>query len=470
MTPQEVLKLAEEKGCKLVDVKFCDFVGQWQHFTVPIHEIDESTFEDGLGFDGSSIRGWKNIDNSDMLVIPDPSTAMVDPFCEHPTLSIVCDIQDPITGEGYERDPRSIARKAEAYLKSTGIGDTAYFGPELEFFIFDDVRYETNEGSSYYFVDSDEAQWNTGADEGPNLGHKVRHKGGYFPVAPIDSQQDLRSEMVLLLEESGIHIECQHHEVASAGQAEIDMRFSPLLQMADQVLLYKYIVKNVARRHGKSVTFMPKPLFADNGTGQHTHQSIWKGDTPIFYGDGYANLSQEALHYIGGIIKHGRALAAFTNPSTNSYKRLVPGYEAPVSLAYSSRNRSASLRIPTYSPSPKAKRVEVRFPDPTCNPYLAFTAMLMAGLDGIENKIDPGEPMDKNLYDLPPEELAEIPCMPGSLHEALDALEGDHAFLTKGDVFTEDTIAAWIDYKRTNEADAVAMRPHPYEFFLYYDC
>jgi len=470
MTPQEALLLAEKKGCKLVDVKFCDFIGQWQHFTVPLHEIDEAVFEEGLGFDGSSIRGWKNIDNSDMLVIPDPSTAMVDPFCEHPTLSIVGDIQDPITGEGYERDPRSIARKAEAYLKSTGLGDTAYFGPELEFFVFDDVRYDTTEGSSYYFVDSDEAQWNTGSDEGPNLGHKIRKKSGYFPVAPIDSQQDLRSEMVLQLEEAGIHIECQHHEVATAGQAEIDMRFSPLLQMADQVLLYKYIVKNVARRNGKSVTFMPKPLFGDNGTGQHTHQSIWKGNTPIFYGDGYANLSQEALYYIGGLITHGKSLAAFTNPSTNSYKRLVPGYEAPVSLAYSSRNRSASLRIPTYSPSPKAKRVEVRFPDPTCNPYLAFTAMLMAGLDGIENKIDPGGPMDKNLYDLPPEELAEIPQMPGSLREALDSLEADHAFLTKGDVFTEETIAAWIDYKRTNEADPVAMRPHPYEFFLYYDC
>ncbi|NCS72762.1 MAG: type I glutamate--ammonia ligase [Deltaproteobacteria bacterium] len=470
MTPEQALKLAEENDCKLVDVKFCDFIGQWQHFTVPMHEIDLTVFEEGLGFDGSSIRGWKNIDNSDMLVMPDPSTAMIDPFCEEPTLSLVGDIRDPISGEGYERDPRSIARKAEAYLKSTGIGDTAHFGPELEFFIFDDVRYKTTENSSYYFLDSEEAEWNTDADECPNLGHKIRKKAGYIPVAPIDQQQDLRSEMVLQLEACGITVERQHHEVATAGQAEIDMRFSPLLHMADQVLLYKYIVKNVARRNGKSVTFMPKPLFGDNGTGQHTHQSIWKGGKPLFYGDGYANLSQIALHYIGGIIKHGPALAAITNPSTNSYKRLVPGYEAPVSLAYSSRNRSASLRIPTYSPSPKAKRVEVRFPDPTCNPYLAFAAMLMAGLDGIENKIDPGEPMDKNLYDLPPEELAQIPSMPGSLHAALNNLENDHAFLLKGDVFTEETIRAWIDYKRINEADPVAMRPHPYEFFLYYDC
>jgi len=470
MTPKEALKFAEAKGCKLVDVKFCDFLGQWQHFTVPMHEIDESIFEEGLGFDGSSIRGWKAIDASDMLVIPDPSTAIVDPFCEHPTLSIVGDIQDPITREGYDRDPRSIARRAEGYMKSTGVADTAHFGPELEFFIFDEVRYHTAAGESYYFVDSAEAQWNTGSDEGPNLGNKIRHKGGYLPVPPADQLQDIRSEMTLLLEECGITIERQHHEVATAGQGEIDMRFCPLLRMADQVMLYKYILKNVAWRHGKTVTFMPKPLFGDNGTGQHTHQSLWKDGKPLFYGDGYANLSDTALHYIGGVLKHGPALAALTNPSTNSYKRLVPGYEAPVSLAYSSRNRSASLRIPTYSPSPKAKRVEVRFPDPSSNPYLAFAAMLMAGLDGIENKIDPGEPMDKNLYDLPPEELAEIPMMPGSLHAALENLEADHAFLTKGDVFTEDTIAEWIEYKRINEADPVAMRPHPYEYFLYYDC
>ncbi|HEX9594350.1 MAG TPA: type I glutamate--ammonia ligase [bacterium] len=470
MTPKEALKLAEEKGCKLVDIKFCDLVGQWQHFTLPLHEVDEAAFEDGLGFDGSSIRGWKAIDASDMLCIPDPSTAIVDPFCEHPTLSMVGNIQDPITREGYDRDPRSIAGRAEAYMKSTGIADTAYFGPELEFFIFDEVSYEVTSNTSFYTVDSNEAIWNSGRSDGVNLGHKIRHKSGYLPVPPNDQLQDIRSEMTLLLEECGIIVERQHHEVATAGQAEIDMRFQSLLRMADQVMLYKYILKNVAARHGKTVTFMPKPLFADNGTGQHTHQSLWKGGKPLFYGDGYANLSDTALYYIGGILKHGPALAAITNPGTNSYKRLVPGYEAPVSLAYSSRNRSASLRIPTYSPSPKAKRVEVRFPDPSCNPYLAFAAMLMAGLDGIENKIDPGEPMDKNLYDLPPEELAEIPMMPGSLHAALANLEADHAFLLKGDVFNADTIAAWIEYKRVNEADAVAMRPHPYEYFLYYDC
>ena len=375
MTPKEALQFAKDKGCKLVDVKFCDFLGQWQHFTVPMHEVDESTFEDGLGFDGSSIRGWKAIDASDMLVIPDPSTAIVDPFCEHPTLSIVGDIQDPITREGYDRDPRSIANRAEAYMKSTGVADTAYFGPELEFFIFDEVRYNTSHGESYYFVDSIEAQWNTGADDGPNLGNKIRHKSGYLPVPPSDQLQDIRSEMTLLLEECGVIIERQHHEVATAGQGEIDMRFAPLVRMADQVMLYKYILKNVAWRHGKTVTFMPKPLFGDNGTGQHTHQSLWMGGKPLFYGDGYANLSETALHYIGGVLKHGPALAALTNPSTNSYKRLVPGYEAPVSLAYSSRNRSASLRIPTYSPSPKAKRVEVRFPDPSCNPYPAVPGL-----------------------------------------------------------------------------------------------
>ena len=470
MTPKDALKLAEEKGCKLVDIKFCDFVGQWQHFTLPIHEVDEAAFEDGLGFDGSSIRGWKAIDASDMLCMPDASTALIDPFCQHPTLSLVGNIEDPITREGYDRDPRSIAARAEAYMKSTGVADTAYFGPELEFFIFDDVNFEVTSNTSFYSVDSEEAIWNSGRSDGPNLGHKIKHKSGYLPVPPNDQLQDIRSEMTLLLEDCGIIVERQHHEVATAGQAEIDMRFQPLLRMADQVMLYKYILKNTAARHGKTVTFMPKPLFADNGTGQHTHQSLWKEGKPLFYGDGYANLSDTALHYIGGVLKHGPALAALTNPGTNSYKRLVPGYEAPVSLAYSSRNRSASLRIPTYSPSPKAKRVEVRFPDPSCNPYLAFAAMLMAGLDGIENKIDPGEPMDKNLYDLPPEELAEIPMMPGSLHAALDHLEADHAFLTKGDVFTEDTIAAWIEYKRVNEADAVAMRPHPYEYFLYYDC
>jgi glutamine synthetase len=467
MTPKEALKLAEEKGCKLVDIKFCDLVGQWQHFTLPIHEVDEAAFEDGLGFDGSSIRGWKAIDASDMLCIPDPSTAIVDPFCEHPTLSMVGNIQDPITREGYDRDPRSIAGRAEAYMKSTGVADTAYFGPELEFFIFDEVSYEVTSNTSFYTVDSNEAIWNSGRSDGVNLGHKIRHKSGYLPVPPNDQLQDIRSEMTLLLEECGIIVERQHHEVATAGQAEIDMRFQSLLRMADQVMLYKYILKNVAARHGKTVTFMPKPLFADNGTGQHTHQSLWKGGKPLFYGDGYANLSDTALYYIGGILKHGPALAAITNPGTNSYKRLVPGYEAPVSLAYSSRNRSASLRIPTYSPSPKAKRVEVRFPDPSANPYLGFAAMLMAGLDGITNKIHPGDAVDKNLYDLPPAELKEIPTVCASLREALESLDKNREFLKKGGVFTDDMIDAYIEL-RMAEVARFEMTPHPVEFDMYY--
>jgi glutamine synthetase len=457
-SPKDVLEQAARDGVKLVDCKFTDWPGQWQHVTFPLHEFDESTFEDGLGFDGSSIRGWQAIHASDMLVIPDPRTAIVDPFCDHPTLSLICDIVDPVTREPYTRDPRYIAKKAMSYLRLTGIADTVYFGPEAEFFIFDDVRFETNEHSGYYFV-----------EEGPNLGYKPRYKEGYFPVPPTDSLQNLRSEMVLQLEALGVIIECQHHEVATAGQAEIDMRYAPLVDMADNLMLYEYVVKNVARRAGKTATFMPKPIFNDNGSGMHVHQSLWKDGKPLFAGREYAGFSQLGLYYIGGLLKHSRSLAAFTNPTTNSYKRLVPGFEAPVRLAYSSRNRSAACRIPMYSPSPKAKRVEVRFPDPTCNPYLAFTAMMMAGLDGIENKIDPGEPLDRDIYSLSPEELQDVPVLPGSLEEALDCLQDDHEFLLRGDVFTEDALLTWLEYKREAECKQVAIRPHPHEFELYFD-
>jgi glutamine synthetase len=469
MTPKDVITFAKENNVVMVDFKFIDFPGIWQHFSVPIEELEEGTFEDGVGFDGSSIRGWQAINASDMLIVPDPKTAMLDPFRQYPTLSLICNIVDPVTKESYSRDPRFISQKAVKYLQSTGVGDTAYFGPEAEFFIFDDVRYEQTSNSSFYMVDSVEGIWNSGRDECPNLGYKPRHKEGYFPVPPTDSYEDMRTEMVTIMQKCGIHVEAQHHEVATGGQGEIDMRFSPLVEMADKLMLFKYIIKNVARSHGKTVTFMPKPLFGDNGSGMHVHQSIWKGSEPLFAGNGYAGLSEMALYYIGGILKHAKALNALTNPTTNSYKRLVPGYEAPVNLAYSARNRSASVRIPLYSPSPKAKRVEVRFPDPSCNPYLAFPAMLMAGLDGIENKIDPGEAMDKDLYELPPEEMAQIPQVAGSLEEALDSLEADHDFLLKGNVFTEDALETWMSYKRVAEVDSVRLRPHPYEFYLYYD-
>jgi len=446
-----------------------DFPGLWQHFSVPVGELGESSFEDGFGFDGSSIRGWQPIHASDMLVIPDPATARMDPFYAAPTLTLICDIADPVTREPYTRDPRNIARKAEAYLKSSGIGDVAYIGPEAEFFIFDDIRFESSRFGSFYEIDSVEGSWNTGRDEGPNLGYKPRPKEGYFPVPPMDKFQDLRSEMVLTLEALGIDIEAQHHEVATAGQAEIDMRFKPLLQMADQLMWFKYVLKNIAYRNNHTVTFMPKPLFEDNGSGMHTHISIWKGDQPLFAGDKYAGVSQEALYAIGGILKHCKALCAFTNPTTNSYKRLVPGFEAPVNLAYSSRNRSAAVRLPMYSTSPKAKRLEFRTPDPSCNGYLAFSAILMAVIDGIQNKMDPGDPLDKNIYNLPPEELAEIPSAPGSLDEALAALKADQEFLLKGDVFTQDAIDMWVDYKTENEINDVKLRPHPHEFYLYYD-
>jgi glutamine synthetase len=469
MTPAKVLAMAKEKGVRVVDFRFMDFPGVWQHFSVPLSELEESSFDDGFGFDGSSIRGWQPINASDMLVVPDATTAKIDPFYKDPTLVLIGNIVDPITREAYTRDPRNVAKKAEAYLKQTGVGDVAFFGPEAEFFIFDDIRYSSERNGAFYSIDSVEATWNTGRDEGPNLGYKPRHKEGYFPVPPSDKLQDVRSEMMLTLEDLGIDVECQHHEVATAGQAEIDMRFKSLLQMGDQLVWFKYVLKNVANRHGHTVTFMPKPLFEDNGTGMHTHISIWKNNKPLFAGDKYAGVSQEALWAIGGILKHCKAICAFTNPTTNSYKRLVPGFEAPVNLAYSSRNRSAAIRIPMYSTSPKAKRIEFRTPDPSCNGYIAFSAMLMAVLDGIENKIDPGDPLDKNIYDLPPEELAEIESAPGSLEESLTALKEDNAFLQKGDVFTKDVIDKWIEYKTENEINPVKLRPHPHEFFLYYD-
>ena len=469
MTPSEVLKMAKENGAKVVDLRFMDYPGLWQHMTLPMSELNESSFEDGVGFDGSSIRGWQPIHASDMLLIPDPETAKMDPFYAEPSLVLICNIVDPVTRESYSRDPRYIAQKAEAYLKSTGIGDTAYIGPEAEFFIFDDITFGSATNHAFYEIDSIEGIWNSGRDEGPNLGYKPRHKEGYFPVPPMDKFQDLRTEMLLTLESLGIQIEAQHHEVATAGQAEIDMRFKPLLEMADQLMWFKYVLKNVAFKHNHTVTFMPKPLFEDNGTGMHTHISIWKDGNPLFAGDKYAGVSQEALYAIGGILKHARAICAFSNPTTNSYKRLVPGFEAPVNLAYSSRNRSAAVRIPMYSTSPKAKRIEFRTPDPSCNGYLAFSAMLMAVIDGIENKIDPGDPLDKDIYGLPPEELAEIPSAPGSLDEALAALEADHEFLLKGDVFTQDALDMWIQYKTEKEVNPVKLRPHPHEFFLYYD-
>ena len=468
MNVREVLEFAKKNKVQVVDLKFVDLIGTWQHFTIPTSELTEGLFKDGSGLDGSSIRGWKAINNSDMLLVPDPATACLDPFCSVPTLSLIGNVLDPITRETYDRDPRYIAQKAEKYLQSTKIGDTSYWGPEAEFFIFDHARYDQTNHSGYYFIDSDEGVWNMGQD-GVNLGGKIRHKEGYFPVPPTDTQQDIRTEMILEMEKAGIATEKHHHEVATAGQAEIDIRFDSLVRTADKMMMFKYIVKNVARRHGKTATFMPKPIFGDNGSGMHTHQSIWKDGKPLFAGKEYAGVSQMCLHYIGGILKHAPALAAFTNPSTNSYKRLTPGFEAPVLLAYSSRNRSAGIRIPMYSPSPKAKRIEVRFPDPGANPYLAFSAMLMAGLDGIENKINPGEPAEKDLYDLEAKEAAKIRTMPGSLDDALNNLEKDHKFLLKGGVFTEDLIEAWIGYKRSKEVDPMRLRPHPFEFFLYYD-
>lgn len=473
MTPKEVLAFAKENRARILDIKFIDLPGVWQHFSVPTSELAESSFEEGFGFDGSSIRGWQPIHASDMLVMPDPETAVIDPFCQVPTMTMIANIVDPVTKEPYTRDPRYVARKAEGYLKSTGIGDRIFFGPEAEFFVFDGVRYDQSTNAGFYYIDSVEGRWNSGVerlvDGQVNLGYQPRYKEGYFPVPPSDTLQDLRSETVLEMEKVGIVVECQHHEVATAGQGEIDMRFDTLTRMADKLMWFKYILKNVARRYRKTVTFMPKPLFGDNGSGMHCHQSIWKGDKPLFAGDRYGGLSEMALHYLGGVLKHARALAAFTNPTTNSYRRLVPGFEAPVNLAYSSRNRSAGVRVPMYSPSPRAKRLEVRFPDPSCNAYLAFAAMCMAGIDGIQNRTDPGQPLDKDIYALSPEELSHVPKMPGSLEESLGALEEDNAFLRKGDVFTEDLIEKWLQYKRENEIDPVRLRPVPYEFSLYFD-
>ena len=467
-TPAEVLAYAKENEARILDLRFADLPGLWQHTSYPISMLEESSFEDGFGFDGSSIRGWQAISESDMLIMPDPNMAFMDPFTDVPTLCIVCTITDPITKQSYERDPRHIAQKAEQYLAFAGLGDTAYFGAESEFFIFDNVRFDQNEHSGYYFVDSDEGRWNSGRAEN-NLGYRPRYKEGYFPVPPTDHHMNIRTEMVEVMMQCGIEIECHHHEVATGGQAEIDQRFDSLVKSADNMMLYKYIVKNVAANHGRSVTFMPKPVWNDNGSGMHTHQSIWKGGEPLFAGDQYAGLSEMALHYIGGLLKHAPAIAAFCAPTPTSYKRLVPGFEAPVNLAYSRRNRSACCRIPMYSASPKSKRVELRFPDPSANPYLAFSAMLMAGIDGIQNKIDPGEPLDKDIYDLSAEELAGIPAVPSSLEGSLQALSEDHDFLTRNEVFTEELIQSYIEYKGEAEVDALRQRPHPYEFSLYYD-
>jgi glutamine synthetase len=476
VTPEEVAKFIEKNDVQIVDLKFNDLPGLWQHFSIPPRELKElddiqtSIWEDGIGFDGSSIRGFQKIQESDMILVPDPRTARMDPVCKVPTLSVICDIKDPLTHENYTRDPRYVARKAEDYLKSTGIADQSYWGPELEFFVFDDIRFDQTENSGYYFVDSIEGEWNSGREEGPNLGYKPRFKEGYFPVPPHDSLQDIRSEMIMEMEKVGITVEVHHHEVATAGQCEIDMKFNSLLTMADSVLWYKYIVKNTARKYGKVATFMPKPLFMDNGSGMHTHQSLWKGDQPLFFDEkGYALTSQLCRWYIGGLLAHGRALMSFCAPTTNSYKRLVPGFEAPVNLVYSARNRSAAARIPVYTAQPKAKRIEFRPPDPSCNPYLAFSAMLMAGLDGIEKQIDPGDPLDKNTYELSPDEAANLKTVPGSLEDALQALEDDHEFLMKGGVFTQDVIDVWLEYKRETEIDAIRLRPHPYEFYLYFD-
>ena len=470
MTPSEVVALAKENDVKIVDLKFMDLPGMWQHFSIMAGELTEDLFEEGCGFDGSSIRGFQAINESDMLLFPDPTTALLDPVCKVPTLSITCNIKDPITLENYTRDVRHIAQKAEAYLQSTGIADTSYWGPEAEFYLLNDIRYGQNQHSGFYSVDSVEGSWNSGREENPNLGYKPRYKEGYFPVPPSDTLQDLRSEICLKLMEAGVDVEVHHHEVGTAGQGEIDIRFGELTETGDKIALYKYIIKNMARANNLVATFMPKPLFQDNGSGMHVHQSLWKDGKNIFYDpQGYSLLSEDALYYIGGLLTHARSLCAIIAPTTNSYKRLVPGYEAPVNIAYSQRNRSACVRIPVYSKSEKAKRIEFRTPDPSCNPYLAFSALLMAGLDGIQNRIHPGDPLDKDLYDLEPEELADIESTPVSLGDSLDALEEDHEYLLKGDVFTQDVLDVWIDYKRENEVDAVNMRPHPYEFFLYHD-
>ncbi|HRC62464.1 MAG: type I glutamate--ammonia ligase [Dehalococcoidia bacterium] len=467
-TLQEVLDLASSRSVRRVDLKVADLLGRWQHFTLPAHRLNADLIADGQGFDGSSFRGFQQIHESDMLLMPDLDTAVIDPAYDTPTLSLICDVADPLTRQHYSRDPRAIAKKAEEYLKTTGIADTAYFGPELEFFLFDDVRFQQGQNSAFYFVDSNEGSWNSGREEGGNLSFKIAGKEGYSPAPPFDTQTEIRNEFVEALEGIGIPMELHHHEVATAGQGELAMRFGTLTTQADRSQWYKYVVRNVSRKHGKVATFMAKPIYGDNGTGMHTHQSLWKNGAPAFYdSNGYAGLSQVARWYIGGLLKHAHAVLAFAAPTTNSYKRLVPHYEAPVNLAYSMRNRSASIRIPTYSMSANAKRIEFRPADATCNPYLAFAAMLMAGLDGIQKQTDPGDPLDRNIYELPPDEAAKVPTVPGSLEQALDALEADHDFLLQGGVFTQDVIDTWLEYKRA-EAQEVRLRPTPYEYELYF--
>ncbi len=470
VTPAKAIEMVKSQGVQIIDLRFTDLFGMWQHFSIPATQLDMDLFEEGIGFDGSSIRGFQHIHESDMILLGDASSATVDPLSRVTTMLLTCDVYDPVTRGRYTRDPRYVAQKAEEYIKTSGIATTSYFGPEAEFFVFDDVRYDQTANTSYYYVDSNEGAWNTGREEKPNLGYKPRHKEGYFPVPPSDSLQDFRSELVLKMQEAGIDVEVHHHEVATAGQCEIDMRFKSLTRMADQMQLYKYLIKMLARSHFKTATFMPKPLFGDNGSGMHCHQSLWKDGKNIFYdADGYACLSETAKYYIGGLLKHSPALLAFCAPTTNSYRRLVPGFEAPVNLCYSKRNRSAAVRIPVYSKNPKAVRVEYRPPDPLANPYLAFAAMTMAGLDGIKNKIDPGEPLDVDLYELPPSKAAKIKQVPGSLDEVLRALQADHKFLLEGDVFTEDIIETWIETKRKKDVDYIRLRPHPSEFYLYYD-
>ncbi|MGA2266669.1 MAG: type I glutamate--ammonia ligase [Phycisphaerae bacterium] len=469
MTPKEFFDFLKKNDAEMLDLKFVDLLGTWQHCSFPIDVIDDGTLKEGLGFDGSSIRGWKGIHQSDMMAVPDLGTLCMDPFFAKPTASVIANIVDPETREDYARDPRHVARKAEKFLKASGLADTAYFGPELEFFIFDEVRYEQNQHTGMYLIDSVEGSWNTARFEEPNLGYKPSFKGGYFPVSPTDTMHDLRGEMVYEMRKVGITVEAHHHEVATAGQAEIDMKFRPLVQMGDQMMWFKYICKNVAKLRGKTVTFMPKPIFQDNGSGMHTHFSLWKGGKPLFAGKGYAGLSEMALHAIAGLLKHAPAILAFAAPTTNSYRRLVPGFEAPVNLAYSARNRSAGIRIPMYSANPKAKRLEFRCPDPSCNGYLTFAAILMAAMDGIKKKMNPGKPLDRDIYEMTGKELASVPKTPGSLEEAIAALEADHAFLTAGGVFSDDLIEAWITWKKDKELDEMHLRPHPFEFHLYYD-
>jgi glutamine synthetase len=469
-SPDDTLKKVSDEAIEFVDLRFCDLPGLTQHFTIPAHALQQNAFEEGLGFDGSSIRGFQDIQESDMVLVPDPDTALIDPFMQRKTLAINTFVRDPLTGEPYSRDPRYVARKAEQYLTGSGIADTAFFGPEAEFFVFDDIRFDSTPGTSYYAIDSIEGPWNTGKDEQPNLGYKPRHKEGYFPVPPMDHYQDLRSDMSATLEDCGVEVELHHHEVGSSGQGEIDVKFDTLLSMADKTMLFKYIVKNVALRHHKTATFLPKPIFEDNGSGMHTHQSLWTGGEPLFFDEsGYAQLSDTARYYIGGLLKHAPSILAFSNPTTNSYRRLVPGFEAPVNLVYSQRNRSAACRIPVYSKTPKSKRIEFRVPDPSCNPYLAFSAMLMAGLDGVKNKTEPPDPVDKDIYELPREALTNLPAVPASLEESLSALEDDHDFLLEGGVFTEDLIETHLQFKMDEEISAIRLRPHPHEFHLYYD-